>query len=159
MRKGACCRRISVRQAVRPAPLRPRLLKDLVHRALDAAAVKEADLRIRVVGEAEMARWNRTCFGRSGATNVIAFPEDNPAERLGRRAAGDILVCLPVCLSQTSGWREPPEARLLFFVVHGLLHILGYDHLEGGAAARAMGRAQTRLFRAAAAAARARPRR
>jgi len=134
---------------VRPAPLRSRLFKELVGRALAAAGVEEADLRIRVVGDAEMARWNRAVFGRSGTTNVIAFPEEEPAVRRPGRAAGDILVSAPSCLAQTRDWPGPPEARLLFFVVHGLLHVLGYDHEGGGAAARAMRRAELRIWRRA----------
>lgn len=146
---GTRRRSVTVRQNIRPAPLRTAVLKRLIVRALDAIPAEEADVRIRVVDDAEMARWNRRAFGRSGSTNVICFPEEEP--RGARpRPAGDIVISAPTCLAQTRGWRATRESRVLFFVIHGVLHLLGYDHEAGGAAARAMRRAEIRVWRAAA---------
>lgn len=142
-------RSVAVRQNIRPAPLRTAAFKRLIVRALDAVPAVEADVRIRVVDDAEMARWNRRAFGRSGSTNVICFPEEDPRGG-SSRPAGDIVVSAPACLAETRGWRATPESRVLFFVIHGLLHLLGYDHEAGGAAARAMRRAELRIWRAAA---------
>lgn len=147
MRRADPRREVSVRQAVRPAPLRNAVLKGLVLRALAAIPVEEADIRVRVVGEAEMARWNRDLFGRTGTTNVIAFPEEAPSSVGPARAAGDILVSAATCLAQTRGWPGSREDRVLFFVIHGLMHILGFDHETGESAARAMRTAEERLYR------------
>jgi probable rRNA maturation factor len=78
---------------------------------------------------------------------VISFPDaDHPAPG-GKSVSGDIVVSAPTCLSQTQGWRETPEARVFFFVLHGMLHIAGYDHGAGGAQARRMRRKELLLYR------------
>jgi probable rRNA maturation factor len=60
---------------------------------------------------------------------------------------GDIVVSAPTCLSETVGWKEAPEARVFFFVLHGILHLAGYDHEGGGAQARRMRRRELALYR------------
>lgn len=150
MRRSASRRNVSIRQNIRPAPFRSAILKGLVRKVLDEVPAGEADIRVRVVGDAEMARWNRAVFGRSGTTNVIVFPEEESAAGSPARPAGDILVSAPTCMAQTGDWPGSPEGRLLYFIIHGLLHILGYGHEAGGSAARAMRRAEMRLYRAVA---------
>ena len=104
-------------------------------------------MRVRVVGDAAIARWNRDFLGRDGPTNVLSFPEADGVPARGARVAGDIVVSAPTCLSETGGWQEAPEARVFFFVLHGILHLAGYDHEGGGAPARRMRRKELALFR------------
>lgn len=118
-----------------------------VREALDLIGAGSADLRILVVGDAEMARWNRRFLGRTGTTNVLSFPEEGAGGDPGDSLHGDILVSAPACLAQTEGWPEPPEGRVFFFILHGMLHLLGYDHLSGPAEASRMRRTELRLYR------------
>ena len=104
-------------------------------------------MRVRVVGDAAIARWNRDFFGRDRPTNVLSFPEADGAPARGASVAGDIVVSAPTCLSETGGWKEAPEARVFFFVLHGILHLAGFDHDSGGAAARRMRRKELALYR------------
>ncbi|RJP20118.1 MAG: rRNA maturation RNase YbeY [Deltaproteobacteria bacterium] len=106
-----------------------------------------ADLRIRIVGDAAIARWNREFLGRDRPTNVISFPDDARTPVRGGTVTGDILVSAPTCLAQTEGWRESPEARVFFFVLHGILHLAGYEHEPGGPDARRMRRRELQLYR------------
>lgn len=140
-------RRISLQQRIRPAPFRGNRIKGWVLEALDLIAVGSADLRILVVGDAEMARWNRRFLGRSGTTNVLSFPEEDSVGPSRGSLRGDILVSAPVCLGQTEGWPESPEGRLFFFILHGILHLRGYDHLAGPVEAARMRRTELRVFR------------
>jgi probable rRNA maturation factor len=136
-----------VRQDIRPAPLSGTALKGYVRAALGYLRAESADVRVRVVGNAAIARWNRDFLGRARPTNVISFPDaDHPAPG-GKSVSGDIVVSAPTCLAQTQGWRESPEARVFFFVLHGMLHIAGYDHEPGGAQARRMRRKELQLYR------------
>jgi rRNA maturation RNase YbeY len=127
-------------------------LKGYVLAALGCLRADRADVRVRVVGDAAIARWNRDFLGRPWPTNVLSFPDDDPPARGGRSVSGDILVSAPTCLSQTQGWRESPEARVFFFVLHGMLHLAGYGHEAGGAQARRMRRKELQLYRLALAA-------
>ncbi len=149
MNRSTARHRISVRQHVRPVPFRGERLRSLVGKAARRLGEGPADLRILVVDDPEMERWNREFLGRSGTTNVISFPEEELPEREGAGPLkGDILVSAPTCLRQTRGWPGPPEDRVFFFIVHGLLHILGYDHASGGAAARLMRSREMEVYRA-----------
>jgi probable rRNA maturation factor len=139
--------RVSVRQDLRPAPFPGRRLKEYARSALSHLPVSGADVRIRVVGDAAIARWNREYLGRDRPTNVLSFPETTEAPVRGAGIAGDIIVSAPTCLAQTEGWKEAPAARVFFFILHGILHLAGYDHEGGGAQARRMRRKELALFR------------
>lgn len=90
---------------------------------------------------------NREYLGRKGTTNVISFPEEDAGKGRTFRLAGDILVSAPVCLSQTRDWPCTPEEKVFFFIVHGVLHLLGFDHERGGREAVQMRREEVRVYR------------
>lgn len=144
---GAGGRRISIRQHLRPAPFRGDRLRSLVRKALRRIAPAAADVRILVVGDGEMERWNREFLGRNRTTNVISFPEDDPGTSPPGCIAGDILISAPTCLRQTGDWPGSPEERAVFFIVHGLLHLCGRDHEKGSGEARRMRREETEIYR------------
>jgi probable rRNA maturation factor len=139
--------KVSLRQDIHPAPLAGRLLKAYVRAAIALLPANGADVRVRVVGDAAIARWNRDFLGRDRPTNVLSFPEAAGVPERGEKVAGDIVVSAPTCLSETKGWKEGPEARVFFFVLHGILHLAGYDHEGGGAPARRMRRVELALYR------------
>jgi len=139
--------RVSVRQDLRPAPFPGRRLKAYARAALALLSAGGADVRVRVVGDAAIARWNREFLGRDRPTNVLSFPETDGVPARAAWVAGDIVVSAPTCLSETGGWKEAPEARVFFFVLHGILHLAGYDHEGGGAPARRMRRKELALYR------------
>lgn len=139
--------RISVRQNERPAPLQGAVLRGLIRRALRVLAISGADLRIVVVGDAEMERWNQAFLGRRGTTTVLSFPEDDAGTGPPGSIAGDIVLSAPACLSRTRGWACSKEERVFFFALHGVLHLLGYDHPKGNAEASRMRRAEVRVYR------------
>ena len=137
---------ISVRQKVRPAPFRGSVLRALLRRALRVMGVAEADIRVLVVGDGEMARWNRDFLGRPGTTTVLSFPEEDARSGGSGAASGDILLSVPACLSRTGGWPCSAEEKAFFFLLHGVLHLLGFDH-EGRADAVRMRREEVRVYR------------
>ncbi len=78
-----------------------------------------------------MARLNRDTFGRRGSTNVIAFPLDSaPAPGGPPPLLGEVVISLETTVrqAQETGW--PWEELLDFFLIHGILHLLGYDHAD-----------------------------
>lgn len=98
------------------------------------AAVADAlsgEITVRVVTEAESADLNDRYRGRSGATNVLAFamaadrPEILDEEPL---PLGDLVICADVVEREAAEQRKPPQAHWAHVVVHGTLHLLGYDH-------------------------------
>ena len=112
-----------------------------VRRWARAAIRRPADVTVRVVGEAEGRRLNRVYRGRDRATNVLSFAYDR-----GRGGvAGDLLLCAPVIRREASRQGKPLEAHYAHLVVHGLLHLQGYDH-EAPRAARRMEALETQIL-------------
>ena len=92
-----------------------------------------ARMTVRVVDEAEGALLNERYRGRAGATNVLAFAFDAP-EVPSLRILGDVVVCAPVAAREASENSKRLDAHWAHLVVHGTLHLLGYDHDEPGSA-------------------------
>ena len=90
--------------------------------AAAAMAGDERGLCVRVVGSRESAALNQRFRGRAGATNVLAFPADEPA------LLGDIAVCTPLALSESAEQGKEPADHFAHLVVHGVLHLAGLNH-------------------------------
>jgi probable rRNA maturation factor len=112
-----------------------------VRRWAHAAVRGHADVTVRVVGEAEARRLNRVYRGRDRATNVLSFAY----ERSSRAVSGDIALCAPVIRREAQRQGKPLEAHYAHLVVHGLLHLQGYDH-EAPRAARRMEALETQIL-------------
>jgi len=90
------------------------------------------EIAVRVVGEAESRELNRTWRGKDKPTNVLSFPAPVvPAERAARRPLGDLVICARVVRHEASRDGKPLEAHWAHMVVHGTLHLAGYDHEQG----------------------------
>lgn len=105
--------------------------------ALAACGVDEAELTIVITDDATIRALNRDYRGVDAATDVLSFaaqegdddlavPDDLAAEL--DRYLGDILIALPYSLRQAARYGTTPDAELRLLVVHGVLHLLGYDH-------------------------------
>ena len=90
---------------------------------------------IRVVDRAESRELNARYRGRDGATNVLSFPAED--EHLDYRCLGDLVICAPLVVAEAAERELPVEAHWAHLVVHGMLHLQGYDH-EAPDEARAM---------------------
>jgi probable rRNA maturation factor len=97
-----------------------------------AALARPATVTLRYVAEAEGRRLNREYRGRDYATNVLTFVyEGAPRGAL----AGDIVICAPVVAREARGQGKAVQAHHAHLLVHGLLHLQGFDHERGDEAA------------------------
>jgi len=87
------------------------------------------ELTIRVVDHAEGTQLNQRFRGRPGPTNVLSFPFDPPPGLPPQDLIGDLVICAPVVAREAQEQGKPEEAHWAHLVVHGTLHLLGYDHL------------------------------
>lgn len=95
-----------------------------------AAAEKEgAEVVIRVVDVEESAELNSTYRGKTGPTNVLSFPFSVPAG-VPNNLLGDLVICAPVVEREAREQSKRLEAHWAHMVVHGMLHLQGYDHIE-----------------------------
>jgi probable rRNA maturation factor len=101
--------------------------EDWVEAALQASH-EQLEQTIRVVGEAESRDLNRRFRERDKATNVLAFPGD--AEFLDYDCLGDLVICAPVVAAEAADQGKTDEAHWAHLVVHGMLHLQGFDHQD-----------------------------
>ena len=104
-----------------------------VQRWAEAALLsKEQDsvsLSVRVVDEQEITDLNQRYRSRSGATNVLSFPFEDPPG-VESDELGDVVVCAPVVEREAHEQGKTTEEHWAHIVVHGILHLCGYDHIE-----------------------------
>ncbi len=96
--------------------------------ALDASS-DAVELGIRLVDEAESSDLNLQYRGKSGATNVLSFPFDAVAP-VALPILGDLVICEPVVIREAREQKKSSDAHWAHMVIHGVLHLLGYDHIN-----------------------------
>jgi probable rRNA maturation factor len=99
------------------------------------------NLTLRIVGNAESRKLNRQWRGKDKPTNVLSFPysETLASSQLpvaGRPSFGDLAICAPVVAREAREQGKPLSAHWAHMVVHGVLHLLGYDHVAARDAKR-----------------------
>jgi len=89
---------------------------------------------IRVVDEPESRSLNSQFRDRDSATNVLAFPADS--DLLDYDCLGDLVICAPLVAAEAKAQGKTEDAHWAHLVVHGMLHLQGYDHQTAAQAAR-----------------------
>jgi probable rRNA maturation factor len=122
---------------------------------------KPAIVAIRLVGSVEGRKLNREYRGKDYATNVLSFPAE-PVPGIGQRRSGDmgqapsgdmdylpllgdLALCAPVVLREAAEQGKPPAHHWAHLTIHGVLHLLGHDHLADADAER-MEALETRIL-------------
>ena len=91
--------------------------------------IDTAELTIRIVDEVEAAQLNEDYRGKKGPTNVLSFPYE-PMPGVLSRSLGDIVICAPLVGQEAEQKNKPLLDYWAHIVVHGTLHLLGYNHEE-----------------------------
>ena len=89
--------------------------------------ILRADLALRLVDEREGKCLNRHYRGKNNATNVLSFPAELP-KGVKLPLLGDIVLCAPVVAREAREQDKPLAAHYAHLTVHGVLHLLGFDH-------------------------------
>ena len=89
----------------------------------------EAQLTIRITDEAEIRELNATYRGKDKPTNVLSFPFEAPPG-VDIPLLGDIVICASVVAYEAAEQGKALQAHWAHMVIHGTLHLLGYDHIE-----------------------------
>jgi probable rRNA maturation factor len=127
---------ISLSNRQKRVAIDPAKLRRAAKKILSVLGCKDAEISIVVVDDAEITRLNRRYFRRPGPTNVISFPlQEGKPGNLQAPLLGDVVISADTAArhARAAGVRTGDE--ILFLLVHGVLHLVGYDH-EGPAAER-----------------------
>ena len=122
---------VDVSSTVRQPAISAGRVRELVNATLEAERVRDALVSVAFVGTDTISRLNRDFLGHPGPTDVISFG-------LARQASpspviGDIYICQRVAARNAKTFEVSLREELARLVVHGTLHVLGYDHPEGNA--------------------------
>lgn len=120
---------VDVSYTVRRRSISDHRVREAVARVLQTERVRDALISVAFVGPAAMEKLNRGFLSHDGPTDVISFglARSNKASPL----IGDIYICPRVAERNAKALRITPKEELTRLVIHGMLHILGYDHPEG----------------------------
>ena len=124
-------------------------LERVATRALDEAKVPPGhSLSIALVSVERITDLKGRFYGEPKATDVLSFPMD-PIDAPAPATLGDVVICVDVAVRQAAGLGRSSQDEIEYLLVHGVLHLVGYDH-ETPADEVAMAREERRILRAAA---------
>ena len=104
-------------------PVDEAALADLARTTLEQEGLRDVELSVSFVDETEMEDLHVRYMDEPGPTDVLSFPLD--VDEDGSRVLGDVVICPAVAARNDPA---DPKAELRLLIVHGVLHLLGYDH-------------------------------
>jgi probable rRNA maturation factor len=104
-------------------------LMTLARATLLGEAIEDAELSISLVTEEEITGLHERYLHEDGPTDVLSFPLDDEAGEDGLRQLGDVVIAPAIAARNNPG---DPAAELRLLLVHGILHLLGHDHMDDG---------------------------
>lgn len=137
---------VLVRNRLRRRALNQSRLQALAHRILASAGDPRAELSVELVGDHRMRRLNRQYRRLDRPTDVLAFPM---REGVGSTSSlvGDVVISVHTADRQARTAGHSLDQEVVTLLIHGILHLLGYDHERSGREARRMVRKEQAIFR------------
>lgn len=133
------------RTHLRRISVRAKTIQRVTQLILVQAGSPAAHLSVSLVGKTRMRSLNRTYRRRDYPTDVLAFPMGSMGEWT-KVFLGDVVICIPVALAQASKFDNTTDQELLRLLIHGTLHLLGYDHEKSEREAARMHRKEQAIF-------------
>lgn len=133
---------IYYRNDVRKSGVDGRALRATAKRLLAAAGEAGSSLSLTLVGDDAMRELNRDHRGKDSPTDVLSFetlttfaPQDD-TEDDPERMLGDVVISIDTARKQAADYDAPLQRELERLLIHGILHVLGHDHMEAGERAK-----------------------
>ncbi len=123
---------VDLQLAVQPSSAIPnqQYLEKCVNCALVGANyIKDAEVTIRIVDSDEIQQLNRDYRHQDKPTNILSFPFEAP-EGIELSLIGDLVICADIVAEEAKQQQKTPKAHWTHMIIHGILHLLGYDHNE-----------------------------
>lgn len=110
-------------------------LRKVARRILSVSGCPDAELSILIVNDAQIREINRDYLGKDRPTNVISFAmQEGEGEGIQPDLLGDVVISAETAARDAAEAGTSFESELYFLLLHGVLHLLGYDHERGTAA-------------------------
>ncbi len=147
--KASASKLIEISNSQRTKKINVRLLKQIVAKLFAELKIENAQLGIKLVGAKEMARVNWQFLQHEGSTDVITFDHLDPASGIQNPESdlhGELFICVDDAILQAQQFETDWQSEVVRYVVHGVLHLRGYDDLKP-TLRREMKREENRLVR------------
>jgi probable rRNA maturation factor len=139
---------ISCRNQQKSIPIDTRTLRKTLLRLLEALACQSCDLGVLIIDDARMRQLNARYRGIDRPTDVLAFAmREGPLADLHPQVLGDVVLSAETALRQARARRHSLAEELTRLLIHGTLHLLGYDHEVSLTDARRMRAKERELWR------------
>jgi probable rRNA maturation factor len=120
-------------------PIRTKAIQKKARAILNALDCPDGELSIVIVDDTRIADLNQTYLQHSGPTNVISFPmREGDFSEINPHVLGDVVISADTCAREAEEAGIATEARLDQLLIHGILHLFGYDHVHSESDARTM---------------------
>jgi probable rRNA maturation factor len=146
---------VLLRNLQRNMMLSPRRVTRAANAILSAAGIPHAELSLLLVSDQRMRRLNARYRRKDRPTDVLAFPLHNgprrdrggTIDRYGAQMIGDVVISIPTARRQAQELGHSLYAEVVRLLVHGFVHLLGYDHERGPREAARMARRERLILR------------
>ncbi len=129
----------------------PALARASVHAAVAHSrhpGLADSEVSVKFTSDEEVRALNARWRGKDKTTNVLSFPMAEESELAGAQLLGDIVLAFGVCAAEAAGKQATIETHAAHLLVHGTLHLLGYDHETSEGDAEEMEEAERRALAA-----------
>jgi probable rRNA maturation factor len=124
-----------------------RRIRKMATAILDALKLSHPEISILLLDDLQIQELNRTYLSRDCPTDVLSFPmAEGPFPAVQPHILGDAVISVETALRQSEGRQAGLYEELGFLLIHGILHLIGYDHEQGGAEQRRMRRRERLLM-------------
>ncbi|MGE5059976.1 MAG: rRNA maturation RNase YbeY [Betaproteobacteria bacterium] len=123
-----------------------RKIKKIALTILELVGEKNAELSLVLIGNLEMKKLNIRYRKKDYATDVLSFPVEGIVLK-ETRLLGDVVVSVEKAAQQARALGHSSEQELVTLLIHGIVHLIGYDHERSAREARAMRRVEKRIYR------------
>ena len=125
--------KVAITNRQRRRPVDRKKLRKAAEKILNALGYPASELSVAIVGDRAIRRLNREYLGRDKPTNVISFAmREGPFAAVNPQLLGDVVISVDTCAREADEGGISPTARLHFLLLHGILHLTGYDHERSG---------------------------
>ena len=123
-----------------------RAFKKIAQAILVLVGQAEAELSLALIGNAEMQKLNGKYRGKDYPTDVLSFPIDETLPA-AHRALGDVVISVQMARQQAKERGRTTDEAMVTLLIHGIVHLLGYDHERSAQDARVMKRLENKVYR------------
>jgi len=127
----------------------PALTRSAVHAAVGQsrhAGLSDSEVSVKFTSDEEVRALNAAWRGKDKPTNVLSFPMADEAGLASAQLLGDLVLAHGICAREAADRNVPIETHAAHLLVHGTLHLLGYDHEKSEADAEEMERVESRAL-------------